>query len=147
MPRGTKQQNSVLHARQFRHRTSGSDNENEPPSDDETPVHPPSRKRKTLAAQISEKDERITELEVTIPELECSLRRLQYDFDALQEEHPALVTKNEATSLAHKSLSTLKRKADATLSDELRKKQKRIRRLENDRDTRAESISTEIAAL
>ncbi|KAF7333104.1 hypothetical protein MVEN_02375700 [Mycena venus] len=148
MPRGTKQRNAIFHARQFRHGISASsDNENEPPSDDQTPVHPPSRKRKTLAAQISEKDERITELETTIADLESSLRQLQYDFDSLQEEHSALVTKNEATSLAHKSLSILKRKADATFSDELRKKQKRIRRLENDRETKAESFSTEITAL
>jgi DNA repair exonuclease SbcCD ATPase subunit len=147
MPRGTKQQTSILHARQFLHRKSGSDNENEPPSSDQTPAHPPSRKKKTLAAQISEKDERITDLEATIAELTSSLQQLRNDFHALQEDHSALVTKNATTSLAHRSLNTLKRKADAAFLEEVRQKQKRIRRLENDRDRRADSSSNEIENL
>jgi predicted RNase H-like nuclease (RuvC/YqgF family) len=111
MTRTSKQRNSLLHARQLRHHTPGSDNENKPPLYNQIP-DPPSHKKKTLATQISEKDERITELEVTVTALESSLRRLQYKFDTLQEEHSTLSAKYEGQRIAHGSLKSLKRKAD-----------------------------------
>ncbi|KAJ7916602.1 hypothetical protein B0H13DRAFT_1871061 [Mycena leptocephala] len=113
-------------------------------SDDEnTPTDPidqlPPTNKKTLKAQLIEKEARITELEGIISHLEADARRLQDSLDSVQITYKTLLENYTTISIANKSLKSLKRKSDSSHREELAKRQKRIKRLERERDVRADS--------
>ncbi|KAJ7133049.1 hypothetical protein C8R44DRAFT_730245 [Mycena epipterygia] len=90
----------------------------------------------------------------------CWLVRISHQVDLIQQErtheksiealgvdYNKLLSRNQILSLTNKSLNTLKRKAESTLTEELAKKHKRIKRLEHDRQCKQEKKETKISTL
>lgn len=120
-----------------------SHDENTPPDDPELPTGKP----KTLKAQLIEKDAIIANLEAIVSELEADLLQLRMTQESLEEENQNLSARNLILSLANKSLNTLKRKAETSLTEELTKKHKRVRRLEREREDRQEKDRSRTSTL
>ncbi|KAJ7469640.1 hypothetical protein FB451DRAFT_1038781 [Mycena latifolia] len=142
---------SVAHRLNHRDTSSGDDDENVPSDDLPIPENnaqrSPRTPKKTLKAQIIEKDARIAELENIVSRLATDLENLQNIHNELSLEHQALLIQMEHLSLTTGTLKTLKRKAEATLTDELTKKHKRIKRLERERDVKQHRSITALSNL
>ncbi|KAJ7432435.1 hypothetical protein FB451DRAFT_1420594 [Mycena latifolia] len=131
------------HARNDKDDSGSSDDENTPQDGLPLSQNPPRHKRTTLRSQIAEKDARIAELEVTISGLQTDFLALQHAHNQLRLEHTTLLQTNQTISCANTALKTLKRKADSEHTEELGRRQKRIKRLELERASKQqESIST-----
>ncbi|KAJ6580301.1 hypothetical protein B0H10DRAFT_1962585 [Mycena sp. CBHHK59/15] len=113
----------------------------------ETPK-PPSR---SLKAQITEKEIIIAQLEARVSALEAEVLQLRQARDVAAEslslKNKNLLDRNQVLSLTNKSLNSLKRKAETTLSEELTKRHKRIKRLENEWSARQEETAALISGL
>ncbi|KAJ7810141.1 hypothetical protein B0H14DRAFT_2607536 [Mycena olivaceomarginata] len=134
--------------------TSG--DENDPPA----PLVLSNAKRNTwksvFVSQIAEKDAEIARNAALITELESRVSRLEADLLQFHIEHQHLVESlterrndleaqnrsllTETRSLG-RSLGQRKRKAETAFGTELVRKQKRIKRLENERDVKAAVIA------
>ncbi|KAJ6589185.1 hypothetical protein B0H19DRAFT_1248744 [Mycena capillaripes] len=151
MGRPSRRQVSSRRANQTRHLyddpNSSGDEEDAPTVAADALISVPADKPRSLKVQIIEKDTRITKLEDIISGLETELLRLGNENRYLQLEHTSLLEKNKVVVLANKSLNSLKRKAESHYIEELRTRQKHIRRLEHDREVKAERQSTLISSL
>jgi hypothetical protein len=144
MARPSGRQKSALRASQSRGippSDSGHHDENTPPDDPNHGPDPPTDKPKSLRAQIIERDSRIAELEAINSGLEAEVLRLRAELHQLHGTHASLLERHTTISTQNRSLRSLKRKADATHSEELTRKHKRIRRLERERDAKADTLS------
>ncbi|KAJ7429344.1 hypothetical protein B0H11DRAFT_1768396 [Mycena galericulata] len=152
MGRFNKRQKLARTAREAAGARFDLDEEKSDSSDDDTSIPPsvtvPSTsKPKTLKAQILEKDDRITELETAISDLQTELLHLRTDHHRLQLDHDALLRSQTVITLANKSLKSLKRKAETTFTEELRSKQKRIKRLEREREVKEGNNAAAVSSL
>ncbi|KAJ7848546.1 hypothetical protein B0H13DRAFT_1906688 [Mycena leptocephala] len=113
-----------------------SDSENdENVSPNPPPLHP-ATKPKSMKAQIVEKDLRITELESITSALRNEVSHLQSTVQHVKSEHTTLLEKHRILTIANRSLVSLKRKAETNSREELARRQKRIRRLERESNTK-----------
>ncbi|KAJ7437330.1 hypothetical protein FB451DRAFT_1416903 [Mycena latifolia] len=123
--------------------SGSSDDENIPPDGLPFSQDPPRHKPTTLRSQIAEKDARIAELEATISGLQTDFLALQHAHNQLRLEHTTLLQTNQTISCANTALKTLKRKADSEHTEELGRRQKRIKRLELERaNNQQQNLST-----
>jgi chromosome segregation ATPase len=122
--------------------TESSDDENTPPANMQLLSDRSGGKAKTLRVQLVEKDARILELEAVIAALKLDVSRLQDQNLLLTSDNSTLLQENTNILLDNMSLNSLKRKADSTHTEELRGRNKRIKRMERERavkkDTNAE---------
>ncbi|KAJ7167103.1 hypothetical protein C8R46DRAFT_1219483 [Mycena filopes] len=107
------------------------------PHNDENrpPEHPPG-KAKSLTSQLAEKDARIFELEAIVDRFRTENLQLQADLRSLRSRYETLSGRHSTLSLEKNALQCLKRKSDALQSEELGRRQKRIRRLERERNVK-----------
>ncbi|KAJ7930160.1 hypothetical protein B0H13DRAFT_2309848 [Mycena leptocephala] len=124
-----------------------SDEENTPPQ----PKSPPSGKRKTLKQQVIEKDGIIAQLEGVIAGLQSDileLRRTHRDsLRSISHANETLSARNQLLYATNQSLATRKRKAETALSEEITRKHKRIKRLERDRESKAEAADVSLGGM
>jgi predicted nucleic acid-binding Zn-ribbon protein len=121
--------------------SSGSNNgKNIPP--DPSPItiddvpEPSKKSPQSLKVQILERDSLISLLETRVSALEAEVLELRNSGDqatkSLSRRTETLVERNRDLSLTNSSLKSLKRKAETALTQELAKRQKRIKRLERE---------------
>ncbi|KAJ7442804.1 hypothetical protein B0H11DRAFT_2251262 [Mycena galericulata] len=150
MPHRTNRQN-VAHRLNRRHVSSPDNEENTPLADSSVLAEGSTRKinvqKLTPKAQIVQKDIKIAELEAIVSQLSAEVLRLQHDYDALSHENKNLIDQKQSLSLTNKCLKSLKRKADAELTEELTKRRKRIKRLERDRNVKQDKDSATLSTL
>ncbi|KAF8191673.1 hypothetical protein K438DRAFT_1762835 [Mycena galopus ATCC 62051] len=115
-------------------------------ADDNGPA-PPKPPPRSLKAQVTEKIAIISQLEARVSELEDEVMELREACDKAVTQTHTLLECNQNLSLTNTTLRSLKRKADATLSEQLTKKHKRVKRLEQDRDTKQDDTRMEISNL
>ncbi|KAJ7287660.1 hypothetical protein C8J57DRAFT_1496076 [Mycena rebaudengoi] len=147
MPRMDNHTKKARHVNLAQHPDiNSSGNEN---NENTSPNHPAvtTGNLKTFRAQICEKDARIAELEAIISGLETEVFRLQSNLNNLHNDHERLTGQYDSVCLDYSSLRSLKRKADKTSKDELRQRIKRIRRLEHDREVKAECNAEMVSEL
>lgn len=144
MPFPTKRQSLASKNLNQRHlgTSSADDTENTHPDDFPSLTQTTTTKSKksnlSLKAQIIEKDARIAELEANLSELTAELGQLRVAHDGVCETNRIIEAKKCSISTNNQYLNSLKRKAD----DEVAKKQKRIKRLERERDLKKEKTTS-----
>ncbi|KAJ6461405.1 hypothetical protein C8R45DRAFT_912233 [Mycena sanguinolenta] len=146
MGRQSKRQQQSCRASSSRFQSDDND-ENLPPDDPVPPPAPTGTKPKSLRTQIADKDGRIAELEAVNTAIRTEAIGLRTDLHQLRITYDTLLSKSNLISIANRSLKSLKRKADSTHVEDLGKKHKRIRRLEHERDKKAEQNSATILSL
>ncbi|KAJ7101156.1 hypothetical protein C8R44DRAFT_888117 [Mycena epipterygia] len=151
MPQRTSRQSAALRLNRSKSPAT-EDEENTPPDGTLLPASGSTQKKKnpkkTLAVQMAEKESRIIELEATVSQLSSDLLHLQTTHNIIFLEHQSLLAQKRDLSSTNHSLNCLKRKAVTAFSEELNKKQKRIRRLEREREaTQEDHISTQSTLL
>ncbi|KAF7371839.1 hypothetical protein MVEN_00040700 [Mycena venus] len=103
---------------------------------------PPKPPPRSLRSEITEKGIIIVQLEARISVLETELSHLRNthhkSVETLSRDNRCLLDRNQLLSATNKSLTSRKRKAERELSEEIARKQKRIRRLERDRESKAD---------
>ncbi|KAJ7711060.1 hypothetical protein B0H16DRAFT_1900781 [Mycena metata] len=129
-----------------RHLTSSADDtENTHPDDfpalTETTTTKYKKSNLSLKVQIIKKDARIAELEANLSELTTELGQLRVAHDGVCEANRIIQAKKCSISNNNQYLNSLKRKAD----HEVAKKQKRIKRLERERDLKKEEATSTLA--
>ncbi|KAJ6549964.1 hypothetical protein B0H19DRAFT_1264834 [Mycena capillaripes] len=67
--------------------------------------------------------------------------------ETLSRDNRCLLDRNQLLSATNKSLTSRKRKAERELSEEITKKHKRIKRLERERDSKAEASSESVEGI
>ncbi|KAJ7089916.1 hypothetical protein C8R44DRAFT_751170 [Mycena epipterygia] len=134
-----------------RHTQSAGDDEESTAPDDLPPsansIHKAKKSRRTLQSQLTEKDARIAELEANIYKLSADLLQVKNVHQKLSVDHQTLLDAKTTLSTTNKCLNILKRKADAVFKEDLAKKHKRIKRLENERETKKASTNWTVASL
>ncbi|KAJ7237982.1 hypothetical protein C8J57DRAFT_1727742 [Mycena rebaudengoi] len=110
-----------------------SDDENLPPA---PPADVSGGKPKTLRAQLTERDAQILQLEATIVALRTDIFQLREHNLRLTRDHSLLLQSNSQLSSANKSLNSLKRKTDTMFLEEVRDRNKRVKRLERQREVK-----------
>ncbi|KAJ7473593.1 hypothetical protein B0H11DRAFT_2429951 [Mycena galericulata] len=150
MSRSNKRRKSALkanHLRNTKDDSDASDNESTSSDDLTPPPVPPEFKRTSLRSQIAEKDTKIAELEANVSALQAELISLQHANDHLRLDYSSLIQEKQTISRMNTALRTLKRKADTTHIEELRGKQKRIKRLETERTNKQQENLSIISSL
>jgi len=145
MPRKKRRQILTLRLNQNDPSYSSFDDSDDENIDPNTLI--PKPKSKSLRIQLTEKDNIIAQFEATISDLEANLLRLQKELHSLHRDNRALADERLTLSITNKSLNCLKRKAETTFKEELARKHKRIKRLENDRETKKTSNNWTVETL
>ncbi|KAF7361574.1 hypothetical protein MSAN_01191400 [Mycena sanguinolenta] len=106
---------------------------------------------RSLKVQIQEKDVIISRLEARISALETEISALRNARDEAMEtfskRNQTLLERNQNLALTNRTLKSLKRKAEESLTQELSKRQKRIKRLERERTTAKDGATALISDL
>ncbi|KAJ7681007.1 hypothetical protein DFH06DRAFT_1078008 [Mycena polygramma] len=104
-----------------------------------------------MRVQISEQNAYIVDLEARIRDLEADLLQQQQTYEdqilSFTAENEHLSSRIQELSATVKSVKSLKRKAETSLTQELTKKHKRVQRLENDRVERDKHKGSTISGL
>ncbi|KAJ7578909.1 hypothetical protein C8J56DRAFT_1110943 [Mycena floridula] len=111
-------------------------------------------KKKSLKEQVVEKDARIASLEEELTHSQTIIQNLHAkrsehirSIATISGQYQTLLQRYNVLHITHKSTTTLKRKAETDHRDELSKKRKRIRRLENEREVMSDNHSMNLAVL
>ncbi|KAJ7607053.1 hypothetical protein FB45DRAFT_764529 [Roridomyces roridus] len=138
MPQRTKRQALALRNLN-RHDTTSSahdsdEDKNDAPEEQPDVAQPPkSWKKPSLRDQLTEKEAHIHELESSLSTLSADFAQLQIDLATLSDQNQALIDQKNDLTKANRALKSLKRKTDADARDDLTRRKKRIKRLENER--------------
>ncbi|KAJ7615524.1 hypothetical protein FB45DRAFT_757915 [Roridomyces roridus] len=138
MPQRTRRQALALRNLNGRDTTPSADDsdegENDVPEEQHNVAQPrKSRKKPSLRDQLTEREAHIHQLESSLSTLSADFAQLQIDFATLSDQNRVLIDQKNDLTHANRALKSLKRKTDTDARDELVRRKKRIKRLENDR--------------
>ncbi|KAJ7614870.1 hypothetical protein FB45DRAFT_758179 [Roridomyces roridus] len=138
MPQRTRRQALALRNLNGRDTTPSADDsdegENDVPEEQHNVAQPrKSRKKPSLRDQLTEREAHIHQLESSLSTLSADFAQLQIDFATLSDQNRVLIDQKNDLTHANRALKSLKRKTDTYARNELVRRKKRIKRLENDR--------------